>query len=1353
MADAAGRAERFLEDVDAGSLSWLKPHSGPVALTAEKVLLGHGDSALEIAVAYSSGPPRAGDVRRLWRLRHGNRPSPVLLAVLYPALNGIEATVCGVTGDPAVIPRLDADRVEQICAVALAEPNRHAAARTLERLLAGIKDQLTPGLVNRGLFATHELRQGVPQRADWPQACQAATPLLGMTGLELIRALGHSSVSRGSDALLLTDEGTSRAIAVLLDESELFDRPGARFGLQSPVAHARWLAERENIRWVIVLRGSQIRIHPAEPDIGVGRKSPSETYAELDLALLSPEDAGYLQLFFSPAALQPGGTIDQILSASANFAADLGTRLRERIYRDVVPGLAVAIAGRMGATSEDELEEAYHRTLLILFRLLFLAYAEDRDLLPYGRNPRYSRHAVKTLAQEFAAEPDPRFDPAATSLWDDILTVWRAVDEGNRGWDVPAYNGGLFSHDPQRNPSGAALTGLRLTDAEFGPALRALLVDSGEDGTQGPVDFRSLSVREFGTIYEGLLESSLSLAPTALTIDAKGKYLPAGDGDTVEVSAGQVYPHNKSGLRKSTGSYFTKPFAVDHLLDHALEPALADHLDRVRALLDAGDEAAAADAFFDFRVADLSMGSGHFLVAAIDRIAIRFTSFVAEHPIPAVHDELTRLGNAARDALGDQAGNVEIEWSTLLRRQVARRCIYGLDLNLMAVELARLAVWIHTFVPGLPMSSLDHGLVRGNSLTGIGTIDEVLDVLDADTGSATISIFDEPIRDALETARSRLMRVARTAEATKQEVHAAARAYNEALSEATDAIALFNAAIAVRLGFLTNIATPDQAITKGNSTDIRTRMEEMLVAHMPARFPEVFLRDRPGFDVILGNPPWEKLQVEEHSFYAPHFPGLRSLSQARANQEMERIRRERPDLAQEYRRQTDAIQLVKTALAKGPYPGLTAGRPDLYKAFAWRMWHLTRDGGRIGVVLPRKALEASGMADWRQVVLREGTVTDLTTLTNTGRWVFDDVHPQYTIGLVALRVDRSPEPGRQLPLRGPFHDLASFHAGTVNPADELPVDALLGWSEPAAVPLLPNADALRVFLTIRGHPRLDRRGPAWHVRGLRELNATDDKHHFRFEHAPGRWPVYKGESFERWNPETGTVYAWADPAHITDVLQARRTNQVRTRRSAFYRMPTTWAADPNTLPCMAPRIAWRDVARATDSRTIVAALVPPQTILTHQAFYLFWRDGGAKQQAYVLGVISAIPFDWFARQMVESHVTVEFMRAAPMPQFDPDAALCQRVVHIAGRLAAVDHRYADWAAEAEVPVASVADLVERDSLIAELDAVVAHLYGLSQADLEHIFATFHRGWDDHDRRAAALHQYGRWAPHSVAETA
>lgn len=209
-------------------------------------------------------------------------------------------------------------------------------------------------------------------------------------------------------------------------------------------------------------------------------------------------------------------------------------------------------------------------------------------------------------------------------------------------------------------------------------------------------------------------------------------------------------------------------------------------------------------------------------------------------------------------------------------------------------------------------------------------------------------------------------------------------------------------------------------------------------------------------------------------------------------------------------------------------------------------------------------------------------------------------------------------------------------------------------------------------------------------------------------------------------------------------LQTRRLNQVRTRRSAFYGMSPTWVNDPATLPVHSPRIAWRDTARATDSRTCIVALVPPETVLVHQAYYLFFREGTATDEAYVLGVLSSLPFDWYMRLMVENHATVEIVLGSPVPRPAQTHPLRYRVVEIAGLLAAVDDRYAEWAAEVGVPVGSVATAADKDALIAELDALVGLLYGLDEDQIEHVFATFHRGWKYETRLDAVLKHFREW---------
>ena len=752
----------------AAEVQWKVPDAPgsvqPVAVVSGKDPAG---MALQVAVAEWMAPsdPSREILRKLHAERQGKRVFP--LVVMLRRDN--DAFVFG-PGHDAGVRHLPVSRAERLLQAALDEIDGLAAHKRLAILQRPTASSSTAGVTNEGLFAGHYLATSAPKRTDWRSAAERARPLLSLRHETLIRNLGFTTKRTAGHALLPSAETATRAVAVLLETEEQFDAAAQRFHL-SPVAYGLRVAARAEVPWLIVLRGSQIRLYPARPGVGVGQKGQADTWFELDLAVVGDDQAALLALVFSADALGPGGSTDQLLEGSAQFAVELGQRLRDRIYDRAVPRLAQGLAGQLPAMGKavdsDGLDLAYRLSLKILFRLLFQAYAEDRGLLPYGRNDRYDRNALNTWAADLAHDPDQPFDAQSTAIWDDLAQVWRVIDSGDSAWSVPAYNGGLFGADPDLNPEGALLAKIRLSNEVMGPVLAALLVDEMADGASGSVDFRSLSVREFGTIYEGLLESSLSLAPTALTVDSKGTYVPAGVGDDVVVGAHEVYFHSASGQRKSTGTYFTPHIVVEHLLNRALGPVLADHLARVQQLLDEGDEAAAAEMFFDFRVADLAMGSAHFLTAAIDHIEAGMRDFLTEHPIPAIQDELRRLEQAATAALGEDAAVAEIEPAALLRRQIARRCIYGLDLNPMAVELARLAIWVTTFVPGLPMSSLNHTLVCANSLTGDGTIDEALGALDPDAGSGQISMFSEAIDTELACARELLVDAANASEATK----------------------------------------------------------------------------------------------------------------------------------------------------------------------------------------------------------------------------------------------------------------------------------------------------------------------------------------------------------------------------------------------------------------------------------------------------------------------------------------------------------------------------------------------------------------------------------------------------------
>jgi len=1289
-----------------------------------------GVGEVQIAVATVTGRPTKADLAAMWKTRGAKTAMPVVVAAV-----GVDSVWMFSGGTSAMplgpLPHAQAQlRLQSI----LDEPDGIRATQRIRAIEQAYETIGAAGFSNHFLFASYHLQKDVPRRSDWARNAERAASIQQKRGRDLITALGFTSEDAAGGALVLrSTSGSRRAIAVLLNESEQFDQKSPHYPI-SPVAHGLELAKREDVQWVIVMRQSTLRLYPGRDGVGVGQRGQSETYFELDLAFLDEEFVALLTLVFSADALEVGGSADEILAGSARYAADLGSRLRDRVYLGVVPRLSIAVAERLpqlGVTVDAEgLQIAYRLSMRILFRLLFQAYGEATELLPADRNEHYDATSLRKFV-EVDSRTDPNdFSDEASSIWIGLDRVWNSIYVGNSLWGVPAYGGSLF--DPASD-EGLLLERLQLPDSVLGPALQAMLTEETDEGWPGAVDFRSLQVREFGTIYEGLLESSLSLAETDLTTDKNGVYIPAPDGAEPEVRAGEPYFHSASGERKATGSYYTPKIVVDHLIERSVEPALDAHLARVKALMDEGREREAGDLFFDFRVADLAMGSAHFLVAAVDKIERGMRDFLTATPVPSVRAELQRLAEKAREALGADAQAAEaITEAQLLRRQVARRCIYGLDINPLAVELSRLALWIHTFVPGLPMSSLDHGLVLANSLTGIGTVDEAMDALGA------TALFEPIIREPLAAAHELLKDYARASEADKSEVARGAEVLARATEAAAPARAIFDVALAKRLGLPIGEAwDAEQFIELAGDARIREAVDALSPAHLPYLFPEVFLRENPGFDALVGNPPWEKVKLEEHQWWGLRIPKLRSMPQKEKNAAIVAFRAARPDLQSQYEKERLATDAFRAILLRGPYPGLGSGDPDLYQAFAWRFWRLARSHGRTAVVMPRGALSGSALQAWRRDVLDKGAFVDTCFLMNTGGWVFPNVDGRYTVALIVT--ERAAE--SVVRSCGPFSNESDFKRFSRD-LSEVPGPEFLTWSSTAAFPMIPDPASAEVFLQMKKSPRFDQARSGWEFRPHRELDATNDKDKFEFDidEPKGRIPVLAGASFNLWEPDFGAPYAYSQPSVLRPALNAKLIRAVASARSVYFGFKF---AD-GELPMDRARIAFRDVARSTDTRTTVLSLLPPGRVCTHKAPIIVRRRGDERAEAFLLGVMSSIPFDWHMRRWVEITMSFEILTPSPIPLYDPESESCARIVEISGRLAAVDDRYRDWASAVGVETGGVTDQVERGDLIAELDALVALAYDLTREQVEHVFATFHRGWNFGDRLAAVLEHYDTW---------
>ena len=460
------------------------------------------------------------------------------------------------------------------------------------------------------------------------------------------------------------------------------------------------------------------------------------------------------------------------------------------------------------------------------------------------------------------------------------------------------------------------------------------------------------------------------------------------------------------------------------------------------------------------------------------------------------------------------------------------------------------------------------------------------------------------------------------------------------------------------------------------------------------------------------------------------------------------MRKQRPDLVTVYESERSETARIRKALVGGAYPGMGTGDPDFYKAFCWRFWRLTApDGGRIGVVLPRSALTAKGSTAFRKTVFSESSSVDVVMLLNRAGWVFDEAEHRYTIGLVC--VEHGSPSGQSIRLRGPYTSAAEFARHADSPGTAFASGDVLKWNDSASLPLLPSERSVGVFAQLRKAPRLDlNEKRQWRARPDRELDATNQKHLMDVESddcPKGYWPVYKGESFDLWEPDTGAFYAWADPGQAMNWLQSKRLRAGKGRRNSPHQeFSAAHLQDQQSLPCFAPRVAFRDVTNRTNQRTVIACLVPPHVFIGNQAPYLLWPRGDAKDAAFLVGVLSSVPLDWYARRFVESHVNYFVFNPFPVPRPPRSDVRWRRAVDLAGRLACPDDRFASWAKAVGVDWGAV-EGDQKTDMIHELDAVVAHLYGLSRKQVVHIFETFHEGWDYAARLDGVLKHYRDWS--------
>ncbi|MEJ7785765.1 MAG: hypothetical protein WKF96_13245, partial [Solirubrobacteraceae bacterium] len=1252
------------------------------AIVSSRLLTG-----IEYARAAAIEEPR---LRGSYKSRHGGGATPLVLIADDPEQTGF-VRVLGPQREGAL------RRVRAAALLGVVEKTltvkRLQAVRMLAEELDRLDTERIAGLKVRGLGTEHLFGQRLPNDPSRWSALEAAVAGASRTGWrELLTDLGYTFEALKPQGYLGKSGDRPAIVVHPRAQAWLF----ARLDEDGRLPEGALLADcrAHGAAYGLLAAGTRMRLLAA----GLEDAGAATRYLELDAAALEPDRRALLGLL-APSYLADGG-FREVLGEARDYGQQLRKRLDRVLRERVLPVLGTELGRWAQAESRDLRDDTVRHdleaaALLWIFRALFLLYAESAGHLPMS-NPTYRERSLTRTAERAWQERDAA-DPVSTALWEDAAALVRRMRTGHTAWELPAYNGDLFATD--RVAGAATLEAASISDAALGPALVALARDADEPETG--VDFSGLEIGHLGYVYEGLLSLRLSLADRPFTYDARADRYVAPPKDVVpEIKEGELLWLTDEGGRKGGGVYYTRTELVRHLVRGAVGPAFERHLSEVRELA-ATDPTAAARSLFDFHVLDPACGSAHFLVEVVDELADRIAQLLGELALPGIREQL--------DALRARAGSfgAGIEDTALLKRLVLKRCVHGVDLSAMGVEIAKVSLWLTTFVPGLSLAYLDHNVQRGNALIGVASAEEVTQE----------SLFGAALRDRIAEAADAAVALARIDDATPEQV-AASRAADAALHERVTGVrAVFDLWTAEPLG---QARARDQARIRGGdlldgaTTTASLQAEELCasehVLHWPLAFAEVFARERPGFDAVVGNPPWEEVNVDELGFYTRYRPGLRGLPEAARDLALAELVVQRPELPA----LLDAERTHTVGLRGyfGPPTGYNGspGNADLYKFFCQRYRAVVRDGGAIGVVLPRSVFAARGSADFRRWLFDEAAPRRIDFLKNSKRWAFD-ITEQYTVALLLADRTRRAE---KIEVAGVARSVEAFGSQTQRPGLVLRREALGGLLE---VPLLPTQADADLLAKIRDAGPFALGGGRWRCfPNQGDFNETT--HRSFWSGATDGHPLWKGESFDQYAPTgRGERPCPASEAALAKALKPRpgagsvvaATSTVEQRATAVAR-----AVD-------GARVAFRDVSRGTDARTVRAALVPPETFLTNTAPYLAFLDEDRVAEAACLGVLNSLVFDWQARRFVEIHVNFFVLEGLRVPALDDEDYA--EVARAAARLSCPDERFADFAAATGVEIGPL-DRDERDGLRAEIDARVARAWGLTQDELDVVLADF-----------------------------
>jgi hypothetical protein len=992
-------------------------------------------------------------------------------------------------------------------------------------------------------------------------------------------------------------------------------------------------------------------------------------------------------------------------------------------------------------SGELDRQDYYRELLRLVYRLIFLFVAEDRDALldpnaPQEARQRYTKFYASNRLRELAGR---RRGTAHDDFWRGLRLVLSKLHDGSPDLGLPALGSFLWSPE-----SVEWIGGAELRNDDLLTALRALSYTT-QDHQLLAVNWRTLGSEELGSVYESLLELHPKMNREAGTFE-------------LDTAAGHE--------RKTTGSYYTPTSLVDRLLDSALEPVLEQAM---RA-----DEPEAA--LLGLKVCDTAAGSGHFLVAAARRIALRLASV----------------------RTGDEEASPEAVTHAL--RDVVGRCIYGVDLNPLAVELCKVSLWMEALEPGKPLSFLDHHIQLGNSLLGTtphllreGVPDDAFKEIEGDDkkivrdlrkqnrderNSEQIGFHTQMVAEpgarygAIETL---LAELSRADDSTLDAVQRKEERYRRLLDDpryraerlAADAwCAAFvwrktgKAPPAVTEDLFRQIQRQANEVPAAVALEVRRLADRYRFFHFHLAFPDVFrsgdggaeggegVTGWPGgFDVVLGNPPWERIKLQEKEWFAERSPEIAGAPNAAKRRKLiAALEEDDPDLFESF---VEARRLAEgeshIVRDSGRYPFCGRGDVNTYSIFAEGNRQILAPRGRMGIIVPSGIATDATTQYFFQDLMDSASLISLYDFENRAA-IFPGVHRSYKFCLLTIaggahEHDSGAEfafflqSTKQLDDEERRFRLSAEEVTHINP-------------ESRTCPVIPSRRDKELLLRI--HTRAGTLGSSeWEPYYMRFVHLGDHADEVipatdltdrivepRIQPADsiGVYEAKLVHIFDhRFATFNGTIASDAMAGQTLDVAAYEKQDPTYEVGSRYFVADAFWKKLSGKYPwALDWQIGYRDVCRSTDERTVIASAIPRQPTTVSMPCLGVAR---ADLALFLLGNLGSFALDYAARLKVPGiHLTFTVLRQLPVlapATYEKEVAwwsgspVHEWLLPRMAELTCTSRSLSGVGGPSALVRGPFMWLSERREMIrAEIDAAYFHLYGLSEGDLDYIMDTF-----------------------------